>query len=125
MKTNSEEFDKHFSKLEEFYELSEPQKVYCFIKKHEKLMDLLEITEPHLKETFPYGKFELEVYCDLSGEGNHSLLLNIHVDNETFNNGFSEKIHEINTKIRPMKKEMNLLMELVLTAGVRTPPTNS
>ena len=95
-------FEKKFSKLREFYEITEPSKVKCFIKKHENLLELLDKVKPYLKETFPQGEFELEVYCDLSGEEDHSLLVNIHVDDETFNNGFMFKIHHVNRKILPL-----------------------
>ena len=83
-----------------------------------KLLELLDKIKPYLKESFPEGEFELEVYYDLSGEGNDHLLLNIYVDNETFNNGFMEKIINIDMKILPMKKEMNLVMALNLMPGV-------
>ena len=119
MEINNNKFEEKFLQLNEFYEFNKPKKVRCFIKKHENLLELLEKTKPYLKETFPHGEFELEVYCDLSGEGDHSLLINIHVDDETFNNGFSEKIHDVNTQIYPIKKDLNLLMERVLMPGVR------
>lgn len=116
---NETEFEEKFSKLYEFYELNEPEKVHCFIKKHEKLLELLEKTKIPLKETFPQGEFELEVYCDLSGEEAHSLLVNIHVDDETFNNGFRHKIHHVNMEILPHQKKLNLLSEIALMPGVR------
>lgn len=99
--------------------MTEPKKVQCFIKKHEKLLELLDETKYYLKETFPQGEFELEVYCDLSGEGDHSLLVNIHVDDETFNNGFRHKIHHVNMKILPIQIKLNLLSEIALMPGVR------
>lgn len=116
---NENEFEENFSKLNEFYELTEPEKVHRFIKKHENLLELLEATKPYLKETFPKGEFELELYCDLSGEGDHSLLVNIHVDDGTFNNGFMHKINHVNMKILPVQKKLNLLSELALMPGVR------
>lgn len=119
MKNNNEEFEKKFSKLNEFYELTEPNKIHCFIKRHENLLELLDKTKPYLKETFPQGEFELEMYCDLSGEGDHSLLVNIHVDDETFNNGFMLKIHHVNMKILPIQKKLNILSEFGLMPGVR------
>ena len=81
--------------------------------------ELLEKAKPYLKETFPQGEFELELYCDLSGEGDHSLLVNIHVDDETFNNGFMFKIHHVNRKILPLQKKLNIYSEFGLMPGVR------
>lgn len=107
------------SKIIWFLWIDRTKKVQCFIKKHEKLLELLDETKYYLKETFPQGEFELEVYCDLSGEGDHSLLVNIHVDDETFNNGFRHKIHHVNMKILPIQIKLNLLSEIALMPGVR------
>ena len=119
MPMNENEFEEKFSKLGKFYEITNPSKVHCFIKKHENLLELLEKAKPYLKETFPQGEFELELYCDLSGEGDHSLLVNIHVDDETFNNGFMFKIHHVNRKILPLQKKLNIYSEFGLMPGVR------
>lgn len=113
------EFEEKFSKLYDFYEITEPRKVLCFIEKHENILELLDKAKPHLKETFPQGEFELEVFCDMSGEGDHSLLVNIHVDDETFNNGFMYKIHHVNMKILPLQKKLNIYSEFGLMPGVR------
>ncbi|WP_407423942.1 hypothetical protein [Methanobrevibacter sp.] len=61
----------------------------------------------------------MELYCDLIGEEDHSLLLNIHVDDETFNNGFMYKLHYVNMKILPIQKKLNLLAEIFLMLRVR------
>lgn len=116
---NNDEFEEKFSRLYDFYEMNEPKKVHCFIKKHENMLELLEKTKPYLKETFPQGEFELEVYCDLNGEEDHSLLVNIHVDDETFNNGFMFKIHHVNRKILPLQRKLNIYSEFGLMPGVR------
>ena len=119
MEMDYNEFEKRFSELNTFYEMNETEKVHRFIKKHENLLELLEKAKYYLKETFPHGEFELETYCDLSGEGKHSLLINIHVDDKTFNNGFMYKIHHVNMKILPIQKKLNLLDEIALMPGVR------
>lgn len=119
MDNKNQNFEEKFSKLNEFYELNDPEKIHCFIEKHQQLLELLDKTKPYLKETFPHGEFELEVYCDLSGEGDHSLLVNIHVDDETFNNGLMYKIHHVNMKILPIQKKLNILSEFALMPGVR------
>ena len=116
---NNEEFEEKFSKIKEFYELNKPKRVHCFIKQHENMLELLEKTKPYLRETFPQGEFELEVQCDLTGEGTHSLLVYIHVDDETFNNGFMHKINHVNMKILPFQKKLNILSEFGLMPGVR------
>jgi hypothetical protein len=119
MVMENNEFEEKFSSLYDFYEITEPKKVHCFIKKHENILELLDESKHYLKETFPQGEFELEVYCDLSGEEAHSLLVNIHVDDETFNNGFMFKIHHVNMKILPLQKKLNILSEFGLMPGVR------
>ena len=119
MKMTDIEFEEKFSKLNDFYELNNPKKIHCFIKKNDNIFELLDKTKPYLKTTFPQGSFELEVYCDLTGEGNHSLLVNIHVDDETFNNGFMHKINHVNMRILPIQKKLNILSEFALMPGVR------
>ena len=119
MTHNNSLFEKNFSRLTEFYELKNPKKIHDFIKMHENPLELLDEAKPYLLETFPQGEFELEMYCDLSGEEDHSLLVNIHVDDETFNNGFMHKIHHVNMKILPIQKKLNIFSEFGLMPGVR------
>lgn len=113
-------FEDRFHKLSEFYILIKEENIYEYIKDNKNLIDLLNITRPHLKEAFPQGKFELEMFHDLSGEGNDHLLLNIYVDHETFNNGFMDKIYDIDMKILPFQKEMGLVMALNLMPRLNT-----
>lgn len=123
MYSTNETFKSNFRMLNKFYEIKNPSEVELFIEKHENLFKLLDETKSHLKEAFPYGKFELEMSPDLSGEGNDTLLVNIFVDNETFNNGFTDRILEIDMKILPLQKELDLTMQLCLMEGI--PPLDN
>ena len=95
-----------------------PAEIYEFIKENEGLITLLHETKPHLLEKFPNGEFELQAHKDITGEGYHKLYINIFVDDETFNNGFMSGIHEVHEKIIPLKKDLDLMMKLVLMPGV-------
>ena len=70
-----------------------------------------------LIKEFPKGKFELQQQNDITREGYHKLYINIFVDDETFENGFMNGIHRVPSKIIPLKKELNLMMKLVLMPG--------
>ncbi|WP_405268236.1 hypothetical protein [Methanobrevibacter sp.] len=118
MRLTETEFEENFKNLYDSYKIKNPSEVKGFIKNNENLFELLDKTKIHLNETFPQGLFELEVYYDLSGEGNDSLLVNIYVDEETFNNGFTDKILDIDMKILPLQKELDLLMKLCLMEGI-------
>lgn len=60
------------------------------------------------------------MYYDLSGEGLNHLLLNIYVDDFTFNNGLMDKIYDIDMEILPLQKELDLAMALNLMPGVKS-----
>lgn len=114
------QLENEFKTLTEFYEFKNSENVYDFIRQNEKLIDLLNETKIHLKESFPHAKFELEMYYDLIGEGNDHLLLNIYVDKSTFNNGFVDEIYNIDMKILPLQKEMDLVMALNLIPRIKS-----
>ncbi len=113
------EFEKEFQELNNLYEMRNPKKIHEFIKENKGLIKLLNETKPHLINKFPNGEFELQAHDDISGEGYNKLYINIFVDDETFNNGFMDGIHEIHAKIIPTEKELNLRMKLILMPGVR------
>lgn len=118
MNLNNERFMSNFERLYDFYEIKNPPEVKSFIQKNEKLFDLLDETKIHLKDKFPDGTFELEMCYDLNGEGLDLLLVNIYVDEVTFNNGFTDKILEIDMKILPIEKELDLIMKTCLIEGI-------
>lgn len=119
MELTNQEFEKQFNELNNFYEMRNPKKIHDFILQNKGLIQLLNETEPHLLNQFPNGKFELQAHDDITGEGYHKIFLNIFVDDETFENGFMDGIHEVHGKIIPLKKELNLTMKLVLMPGVK------
>lgn len=119
MKFTEAEFEKEFEKLNNFYEMRNPPKIHDFIKQNNGLITLLNETKPYLTSKFPNGEFELQANDDITGEGHHKIYINIFVDDETFNNGFMDGIHEIHGKIMPLEKELNLMMKLILMPGVK------
>lgn len=106
MNLNNERFMSNFERLYDFYEIKNPPEVKSFIQRNEKLFDLLDETKIHLKDKFPDGTFELEMCYDLNGEGLDLLLVNIYVDEVTFNNGFTDKILEIDMKNPTYRKRI-------------------
>ena len=119
MKPRTIEFEKQFQKLNKSYEMRNPKEIHDFIKENEGLILLLNETTPHLINKFPNGEFELQAHDDITGEGYHKLYINIFVDDETFNNGFMDGIHDIHDKIIPLEKELDLKMKLILMPGVK------
>lgn len=113
-----DDFDVRMLKLEEFYEFYKAENIIDFIRKHEKLLDLLEISKYHLIDIFPTADFELEVFYDLE-EGWDRLLVNIHADDTTFRNGIEDKLFKLNLELHPFQKKYNLIMEFSFIAGVR------
>ena len=119
MKPTNIEFEKQFNELNKAYKMRNPQKIHEFIQQNKGLIKLLNETKPHLLDEFPNGEFELQAHDDITGEGYHKLYINIFVDDETFNNGFMDGIHEVHEKIIPLKKELDLMMKLILMPGVK------
>ena len=118
MKLTDQEFERQFQELYAFYEMRNPEKIHDFIRENEGLFTLLNETKPHLINQFPHGKFELQAHDDITGEGYHKLYVNIFVDDETFENGFMDGIHEVHGKLIPLKKELDLMMKLIFMPGV-------
>jgi hypothetical protein len=119
MKFTKQEFEKEFENLNNFYTMRNPEEVHNFIKENEGLIELLNETKPHLLKKFPNGEFELQAHDDITGEEYHKIYLNIFVDDETFNNGIMEGIHEVHGQILPLKRDLDLIMKLVLMPGVK------
>ena len=119
MELTKTEFEKQFQKLNKTYEMRNPKEIRKFIKENPRLIILLNKTKPHLISRFPNGEFELQAHEDITGERYHKLYVNIFVDDETFNNGFLDGIHEIHNKIIPLEKELDLMMKLILMPGVK------
>ena len=119
MNLTNEEFETEFNKLNRFYRMRNPKEIRDFIKNNKGLIALLNETEPHLLHKFPKGEFEIQAHNDITGEGYHKLYVNIFVDEERFNNGFMDDIHDVDDKIIPIKKELDLMMKLVLMPGVK------
>ena len=119
MNLTNEEFETEFNKLNRFYRMRNPKEIRDFIKNNKGLIALLNDSEPHLLHKFSKGEFELQAHNDITGEGYHKLYVNIFVDEERFNNGFMDDIHDVDDKIIPIKKELDLMMKLVLMPGVK------
>ena len=119
MKLSNNEFEEQFNKLNDLYEMRNPKKIHDFIRQNEGLIRLLNETRQYLTDKYPNGEFELQAHDDITGEGYHKIYINIFVDDETFNNGFMDGIHEIHDKIIPIEKELDLMMKLILMPGVK------
>lgn len=119
MNLTNEEFETEFNELNKFYKMRNPKEIHDFIKNNNGLIALLNETESHLMHKFPKGEFELQAHDDITGEGYHKLYVNIFVDEERFNNGFMDDIHDVHNEIMPLEKELDLMMKLVLMPGVK------
>ena len=114
LNNNAELFEEEFNNLKNFYIFKSEYEVHRFIKLHPGIIIILNKFKPHLGNYFPNGVFELEFDPDLSGSWFDVLLVNVIVDKETFNNGCIEHIDSINRDLRPLRKKLDLLGEVLL-----------
>lgn len=70
------------------------------------------------KKYFSNAIFELKFDSDPSGTWFDLIVLNVWVDEETFNNGFINYISSINRELRPLRRKLNLLGEISLTKRI-------
>lgn len=69
--------------------------------------------ENSLKSKFPYGEFELSIDRDFE-TSEESLIVDIKVDEYTFDNGVMESIHEINSRYRTLKQKLGVVSKIFL-----------
>lgn len=113
LKKEDEFFDKSFNDLKDFYKFNNYFKVYEFIKEFPQLIIVLKNMENSLKSKFPYGEFELSIDRDFE-TSEESLIVDIKVDEYTFDNGVMESIHEINSRYRTLKQKLGVVSKIFL-----------
>lgn len=111
-------FEKEFKNLKEFYILNSEKELYDFIKIHPGIIILLNKFEPSLKHHFPNAFFELEFNQDLSGNWFDLIMLNIWIDEYTFNNGSADSIRSIRNEFWDLRKKLDLLGELIISKRI-------
>lgn len=115
---DSELFEKEFKSLKDFYVLNTEKEIHEFIKARPETLILLDNYKKSLKQQFPDAVFELCFHMDVSGSWFDVIMLNIWVDEYTFNNGSAEKIRLLNKEFWPLRKKLDLLMELILSKRI-------
>ncbi|WP_406535064.1 hypothetical protein [Methanobrevibacter sp.] len=107
-------FDKKFNELQSYYEIKSENEVYNFISAHRGLIVLLNELKPYLSQNFPNGEFSLRYSIDPEFDSLSNIILNVKVDRYTFDNGIMKSLRNIFFELRPLRKELDLLVELML-----------
>ena len=82
--------------LKETYTLvSSEESIDEFIKSNENTLEILNAIRPKLTEHFPDSEFSLELCDELKWTTEPKLLVNVHIDHETFFNGLLRHFNEI------------------------------
>ncbi|WP_406535399.1 hypothetical protein [Methanobrevibacter sp.] len=115
---NTQLFDEKFNELYENYTFESEKESYDFIKEHPGLLLILDEYTPCLKKYFPNGIFELTVDIDPEIITWKTLILTVKVDEETFNNGCYEHLTFMRRHFRPLRRELNLMGEIMLMSMV-------
>lgn len=111
-------FNQEFDNLKEFYQFNNEREISSFIRLNPGLIILLNEYKKSLRRYFSDAVFELEFDPDSSGNWFDLIVLNVWIDEETFNNGSMECILSIDRELRPLRAKLNLLGELVLTKRI-------
>ena len=118
LKNNPQLFDERFNKLNENYTFESQKESYDFIKEHPGLLLILDEYSPCLNKYFPKGIFELEVSQDPEISEWVKLIIMVKVDEETFDNGCYEHLTFMRRHFRPLRRELNLMSEIMLMSMV-------
>ena len=111
-------FYQEFNNLKEFYTFNDENEILEFIMLHPGIIVLLNAYEEYLKKYFSNAIFELKFDSDPSGTWFDLIVLNVWIDEETFNNGSINYISSINRELRPLRRKLNLLGEVSLTKRI-------
>ena len=111
-------FNREFNNLKDFYKFNDEKEIKNFVKLHPGIIILLNAYEMALKKYFSNALFELEFDPDTSGTWFDLIVLNVWLDEETFNNGSMEYICSIDRELRPLRTKLDLLGEVVLTKRI-------
>ncbi len=118
LSNNPQLFDAKFKELYENYTFESEKESYDFIKEHPGLLLILDEYTPCLKKYFPKGIFELMVDIDPEIITWKTLILMVKVDEETFDNGCYEHLTYMRRHFRPLRRELNLMGEIMLMSMV-------
>ncbi len=118
LSNNHQLFNEKFNELYENYTFESEKESYDFIKEHPGLLLILDEYTPCLKKYFPNGIFELMVDTDPEIITWKTLILTVKVDEETFHNGCYEHLTFMRRHFRPLRRELNLMSEIMLMSMV-------
>ena len=118
LNNNIQAFNEKFNKLDDDYIFESRKESYEFIKQHPGLLLILEEYIPCLKKYFPNGIFELEVSQDPEIKEWVKLIIWVKVDENTFDNGCYEHLTNMRRHFRPLRRELNLMSEIMLLSMV-------
>lgn len=102
-----------FNNLSNFYILKNKSEVFDFIFHYPELIIVLENMTNSLKNNFPDGEFELYIDRDFE-TSEESLIVDIKVDEYTFDNGIMEGIHTVNKEFRKLKRNLGVISKIFL-----------
>lgn len=118
LNNNPQFFNEKFNELYENYTFKSEKESYDFIKEHPGLLLILDEYTPCLKKYFPNGIFELMVDVDPEIITWKTLILTVKVDEKTFYNGCDEHLTVMRRHFRPLRRELNLMSEIMLMSMV-------
>ena len=118
LSNNHQLFNEKFNELYKNYTFESEKESYDFIKEHPGLLLILDEYTPCLKKYFPNGIFELMVDTDPEIITWKTLILTVKVDEETFHNGCYEHLTFMRRHFRPLRRELNLMSEIMLMSMV-------
>ena len=116
---NEINFEDKFQSLGEFYQIDSPGEVRDFLKDNQRIFVLLDEAKQYLMESFADEKYNLEMVYDPECEDCNHLVLRVYVLPERFHNGVSNDIEYVRMKLRPLRRELKVLSEFAIIAGVR------
>lgn len=103
-------FNFKFRSLLDYYDVSSRNKLYGFLIKNEDMFVLLEDIKPILEKFFLNKKFVIKIIED--PEINNDIRLVVYIQLNYSEEDLDEvlnKLNRINSKIRPIKRRLNLL----------------
>ena len=118
LKNNLQLFNEKFNALDENYIFKSREDTYEFIKQHPGLLIIIDEYTPYLNEHFPEGIFELEVDVDPEIITWKTLIINVKVDKETYENGCYEYLTYLRRHFRPLRRKLNLMGEIMVLSMV-------
>lgn len=110
--SDQEIFNSELENLKNLYEIWDYDLICKLISKKRGLIIILNEVRPLLDEFVPYASFHLEL--DIDPLFTPQILLMVEASKEDFNNGFKDDIRQINSIIRPLLLEFDLIREFFI-----------